>query len=64
MAVSEECALCWVHKDLTDTTKKNRSLLAAARASSGKDECQVRLTVVEREYQMGTEIGRFEGYGF
>ena len=29
-----------------------------------KDECQVRLTGIEREYWMGTEIGRLGGYGF
>jgi len=39
-------------------------LLTAARASGGKDECQVRLTGIEREYWMGTEIGRLGGYGF
>jgi len=41
-----------------------QALLTAARASGGKDECQVRLTGVEREYWMGTEIGRLGGYGF
>jgi len=40
------------------------ALLTAARASGGKDECQVRLTGIEREYWMGTEIGRLGGYGF
>jgi len=41
-------------------------LLTAARASGGKDECQVQLTGIEREYWMGTEIGRLlvGGYGF
>jgi len=38
-------------------------LLTAAKASGGKDECQVRLTGIEREYWMGTEIGRLGGYG-
>jgi len=38
--------------------------LTAARVSGGKDTCQVRLTGIEREYWMGTEIGRFGGYGF
>ena len=28
------------------------------------DDCQVRLTNIEREYWMGTEIGRLGGYGF
>ena len=64
MAVSEDHASCWVHKDLTVTTKQIQALLTAARASGGKDECQVRLTGIEREYWMGTEIGRLGGYGF
>jgi len=51
---------CWVHKDLTVTTKKIQALLA----SGGKDECQVQLTGIEREYWMGTEISRLEGCGF
>jgi len=50
MAVSKDHASCWVHKDLTVTTKKIQALLTAARASGGKDECQVRLTGIEREY--------------
>jgi len=33
-------------------------------ASGGKDECQVRLTGIEREYWMGTAISRLGGYGF
>jgi len=42
MAVSEDQASCWVHKDLTVTTKQMiQALLTAARASGGKDECQV-----------------------
>ena len=61
MAVSEDHASCWVHKDLTVTTKQIRALLTAARALGGKDECQVRLTGIEREYWMGTEIGRLGG---
>jgi len=64
MAVSEDHASCWVHKDLTVTTKQIQALLTAARASGGKDKCQVRLTGIEREYWMGAEIGRLEGYGF
>ena len=39
-------------------------MLTAARASGGNDKCQVRLTIIEREYWMGTEIGRLGGYGF
>ena len=54
MAVSEDHASCWVHKYLTVKAKK----IQAARASGGKDECQVRLTGIEWEYWMGTEIGR------
>jgi len=50
MAVREDDASCWVHKDLTVTTKQIQALLTAARASGGKDECQVRLTGIEREY--------------
>ena len=34
------------------------------KASGGKDECQVQLTGIEREYWMGTEIGRLKDYGF
>jgi len=64
MAVSEDHASCWVHKDLNVTTKQIQALLTAARASCGKDKCQVRLKGIEREYWMGTEIGRLGGYGF
>jgi len=64
MVVSEDHASCWVHKDVTVTTKKILALLTAARASGGKLECQVRLTGIEREYWIGTEIGRLGGYGF
>jgi len=64
MAMSEDHASCWVHKDLTGTTKQIQALLTAARALGGKDECQVQLTDIEREYWMGTEIGRLRGYGF
>ena len=38
--------------------------MTAARASGGKDECQVRLTGIEQEHWMGTEIGKLRGYGF
>jgi len=66
MAVSEDHASCWVHKDLTVKTKQIQALLTAARASGGKDECQVRMTEtgIEREYWMGSEIGRLGAYGF
>jgi len=46
------------------TTKQIQALLTAARASGGKDECQVRLTGIELDYWMGTDIGRLGGYGF
>jgi len=62
MAVSGDHASCWVHKDLTVTTIQIRALLTVARASGGKDECQVRLTGIKQEYWMGTEIGRLGGY--
>jgi len=64
MAMSEDHASCWVHKDLTVTSKQIRALLTAARASSGKDECQVRLTGSERVYWIGTEVSRLAGYSF
>ena len=64
MAASEDHASCWVHKDLTVTTTQIQALLTAARALGGKDDCQVRLTGIERKYWMGTEIGRLGGYGF
>jgi len=64
MAMSEDHASCWVDKNLTVTTKRIQALLTAARVSGGKDECQVQLTSIEREYWMGTEISRLEGYGF
>jgi len=46
MAVIEDHTSCWVHK----TTKQTQALLTAARASGGKDEFQVQLTGIEREY--------------
>jgi len=64
MAVIGDHASCWVHKDLTITTKKIQALLTAARASGGKDKCQVPLTGIEREYWMGKEIGSLGGYSF
>ena len=64
MAVSEDHASCWVHKNLIVTTKQIQALWTAARASGAKDECQVQLTGIEREYWMGTEIGRLKDYGF
>jgi len=62
--MSEDRASCCVHKDLTVTANLIQDLLTTARTSGGKDECQVRLTGIEREYWNGTEIGRLGGYGF
>jgi len=62
MAVNEDHASCWVYKDLTVTTKKIQALLTAARASGRKDKCQLRLTGIDRQYWMGTEVGRLGGY--
>jgi len=64
MAMSEDHASRWVHKDLIVTRKQIQTLLTAGRASGGKDEYQVRLTGIKREYWMGAEIGRLGGYGF
>jgi len=63
MAVSEDHASFWVHKDLKVTTKQIRALLTAARVSGGKDERQVRMTGIELEYWMGTEIGSLMDHG-
>ena len=56
MAMSEDHASCWVHKELTVTAKHIQAWWTAARASGGKDKCQVRLTGIKQEYWMGTEI--------
>ena len=64
IALNEDHASCCVHKDLIITTKQIQALLTAARASGGKDECQVPLTGIEREYWMGTKIGKLGGRGF
>jgi len=61
MAVSEDLASCWVHKDLTVTTNQILALLTAARASAGKDKCQVRLTDIKREYWMAQRSKRVRG---
>jgi len=61
MAVSEDHASYWVHKDPTFTTNQIRALLTTVRASGEKDECQVRLTGIEREYWMVTTITRLGG---
>jgi len=64
MVMSRDHDSCWVHQDLTVTTKQIQAFLTAARASGGKDECQVRLAGIEREYWIGTETSRSRGYGF
>ena len=64
MAMSEDHASRWVHKDLTVTAKQIQALLTAARVSGGKDECQVRLTGIERESWISTEIVKVGGYSF
>jgi len=64
IAVSEDHTLRQTYKDLTVTTQQIQALLTVARASGGKDECQVRLTGIEQEYWMGTEIGRLGDYDF
>jgi len=64
MAMSEDHASYWVHKDLNVTAKRIQALLTSARALGRRDECQVRLTVIEREYWIGTEIGRLGDYSF
>ena len=64
MKMSEDHTSCWDQIDLAVTTKRIWALLTAARASVRKDQCQVRLTGIERVYWMGTEISRLGGYGF
>jgi len=56
MTLSEDHTSCWDQIDPAVTTKRIWALLTAARASVGKDQCQVRLTGIERVYWMGTEI--------
>jgi len=44
--------------------RDNQVWLTASRASGGKDKYKVRLTGVERESWMGTEISILEDCGF
>ena len=44
--------------------KKNPGFADSSEGVGGKDECQVRLTDIERDNWTGTEIGRLGGYGF
>ena len=60
MAVSEELASYWVHKDFNSRQNK----FGLCWASDGKDKCQVRLTGIEWECQMSTGISRLGGYCF
>ena len=39
-------------------SKTNSGFVDSSEGVGRKDECQVRLTGIEREYLMGTEIGR------
>jgi len=64
MAASKNHANCWAHKDFPYTANNVETLREAFEASGGKDECQVRVTGIKREYWMGTSIGRLGGYGF
>jgi len=59
-----DCFLRSNKGNINQSTKQIQDFLTAARASGEKDKCQVRLTVIEREYWMGTEISRLEGYCF
>jgi len=56
-------ASCWVHKDLTFTShdKANSGFVDS---SEGVGRKMLGATGFEREYWMGTEIGRVRGYGF
>ena len=64
MVASKNYANCWVHKDFLYTANIVETLREAFEASGRKDECQVRVVGVERDYWMGTQIGRVGGYGF
>jgi len=56
MAVSEDHASFWVHKELTVTTKNNEALLTASRASGKKDKSTVSGTT--ERYRAGTLDGQ------
>jgi len=64
MAISEDQASCWVHNDVTVSTKQIQALLTAARASGGQNECQVQLAGIKREHWMCTNIGGLGGCSF
>jgi len=53
-----------LHAGFTKISLSRQNKFTAARASGGKDECPILLTNIEREYWMGTEIGRLGGYSF
>ena len=56
---------CWVqvHQDCHVADEQKAALKKAAGVSGGKDECPVQLKGRQRDYWMGTEIGRPGGYG-
>ena len=64
MAVREDQASCWFHKDLTLTKRQTWALLTGARALRRKDEYQVRPAGFEQEYWMGITIDRLGSSGF
>ena len=47
MAASENHATCWVHEDFSYTANNVKTLRKAFEASGGKDECQVRVTLID-----------------
>ena len=50
--------------DSCHTANNVEMLREVSEAPGAKDECQARVTGIEWEYWMGTEIGRLGGYGF
>jgi len=64
MAVSEDHASCWAHKDLSFTKRKIQAFLTAARALGRKVAYEIRMTRIEKEYWIGADIGRLNGNGF
>ena len=56
--IEEGETTCWVHKEFCHTANNVETLREAFEASRGKEECQVRVTGIERECWMGTEIDR------
>ena len=55
----------WVHKDCEMISQEKLvSIQQAWDCEEMKDECTVRLNGSERDYWLGSEIGRLGGYGF